>query len=255
MLENACPMTGVRMLRRNWWAILPLSALLGYFGFRFWGALAGPLLAVVVLAVLDNRRRNHLDAENARLATFLESQAPGTLPKPAGAESPASATAAASAFAVPEPTPLPSAAAEFAPGATRPVRPALAAPAVPVTRAETLERTVALALRGNDPALAVALMREWQDVPSTPIAPIELARLSEVALGIGDFFVAGCLAESTAARLGDSVSAQKALLEFAGRAASAGIPDMARRLYERLINAHPTSPFVSFARASMERLE
>ncbi len=253
MLENECSMTGVRMRRRNWWVILPLSALLGYFGFRFWGALAGPLLTVVVLAVMDNRRRNHLDVENARLATFLESQAPGTLPKPAGAASPA--IAAASAFAVPQPTPTQSAAADFVPGLTRPVKPALPAPSVPVTRTETLERTVALALRGNDPALAVALMREWQDVPSTPFAPTELARLWEVALGIGEFFVAGCLAESTAARLGDSVSAQKALLEFAARAASAGIPQMARRLYERLIKAHPTSPFVSFARASMERLE
>ncbi len=255
MLENKCSMTGIRMRRRNWWVILPLSALLGYFGFRFWGALAGPLLTVVVLAVLDNRRRNHLDVENARLATFLESQAPGTLPKPAGAASPTIATAAASSSEVPQPTPIQSAAADFASGLTRPVNPALPAPSVPVTRAETLERTVALALRGNDPALAVALMREWQDVPATPFAPTELARLSEVALGIGEFFVAGCLAESTAVRLGDSVSAQKALLEFAGRAARAGIPHMARRLYERLIKAHPTSPFVSFARASMERLE
>lgn len=231
------------MQRRNWWLILPLSAVLGYVAFRFWGALAAPLFAVVVLAVLDSRRRNRLDVENARLASFLEAQAPGTLPQ---------ATASVAPPVVDTPSISRNADQEPAPPATastpRPLHP------VPGSRSETLERTVTLALRANDPGLAVALMREWQELPVVAFAPADLAKLSEAALGNGEFFVAACLAESNATLRGDMVSAQKALLEFASRASRAGKPGMARRLYERLINAHPASPFASFARASMERL-
>jgi len=232
---------GIGMRRRNWWLILPLSAVLGYVAFRFWGALVAPLVAVIALAALDGRRRNRLEVENARLASFLEANAPGTPPKLADPAVPTVDTANAIPGAASEP-PL------------RPVRPVLPARTVPVSRSETLERSVALALRGNDPALAVALMREWQELPSTAFGPAELARLSEAALAAGEFFVAGCLAESTAARRGDVVAAQKALLEYAGRAVRAGSPGMARGLYERLISVHPASPFVSFARASMDRL-
>lgn len=119
-------------------------------------------------------------------------------------------------------------------------------------RKRSAARAISLALNNAQGTLAAAVFDEYlEERKALKLTPAQWEALGRVLLGRGAFLEAAWALHAGAVLGGDSLTAQKRLLEIAGKAADAGLPRAALRLYDTLLEKYPESQYAEFARTSI----
>lgn len=270
------------MDRSNWKLILPSAAAGGFVLVGFWGLLAGPLAASAFF--LQRERADDAEAgegdEGRRLAAFMAEHAQAELAKAARADPPAARPAVAPArkanlaemkaraqqldagavfdalararLAQLEAPGDAHAAAEVALLARR-----LAADDRQAAwRLRSARRAIVAALNSAQPALATGVFTEYlAERSELALEPTHWEALGNALLAQGAFMEAAWALHAAALLAGDELAAQKRLVETAAKAAAAGQPRAALRLYRTLLEKYPATQYAQFVRASMREQE
>lgn len=269
----------------NWKLILPAAAAGGFALVGFWGLLAGPLAASAFF--LERQRQSDAaeggNDEERRLAAFMAEHAKAELAKVAALREAPVATAAPAApaarrasftelkqrvagldpatqfdalararLALLEDPGDAQAAAEAALLARRVAAEARHAP----LRLHSAARAIATALRNAQGPLAAQVFAEYvAERAALPLEPVQWEGLGRALLGQGAFMEAAWALHAAALLAGDPAGAQKRLVETATKAAGAGRPRAALRLYRTLLEKYPDSQYAEFVRAGMREQE
>jgi hypothetical protein len=279
------------MDRPNWKLLLPTAAVGGLVLVGFWGLLIGPLGTAWYVSWRRKRDgAEDADDENARLAVFMAEAAkaqmaasarkagPGT--NPARPETP---RVAPPANAAPVRGPKPSfaqlrqrvvqlegkalfeafvaarlaeienardahASAEVALIARR----AAARAEHAAVRLRAASRAIAACLEGGQSALAAAVFNEYlAERTALSLAREHWEPLGRALLDEGALMEAAWALHAGAVHAKDLLNAQKRLIEVAGKAAQAGQPKIALKLYGTVLAKYPDTQYAEFVRSNM----
>jgi len=132
------------------------------------------------------------------------------------------------------------------------VRRAAAKPEQAPLRLRRASRAIAVCLESGQAALGAALFGEFvAERAALRLAPAHWEPLGRALLGQGAFMEAAWALHAGAVLGKDLVGAQKRLVEVAGRAADAGRPKIAIKLYGTLLEKYPDSQYAEFVRSNM----
>jgi hypothetical protein len=274
------------MSRSKWLNFLlpTIGSAVGQMAFGFTGMLLGPI--VVAAAMLGWRhwqtRADDADAEVLRFREFVASSAKNAQPNPA-APAAASGDAPVPAVAPRKPSfeeikaraaalesdslaQAQRAAREALARAPRDAHAALevallvrrAAPAREqlAARSEAAAQAIALCLaNGLAPVAAAMFIEALDERAALKLEPSQWDALGRALLARGAHLEAAWSLHAGAALAGDAAAAQKRLVEVAGKAAEAGRPAVAHKLYETLLAKYPDSQYAGFARAELRAEE
>jgi hypothetical protein len=136
------------------------------------------------------------------------------------------------------------------------VRRASPAGAQLAARGAAAAQAIALCLaNGLAPAAAAMFIEALDDRAALKLDPAQWEALGRALLARGAHLEAAWSLHAGAALAGDAAAAQKRLVEVAGKAAEAGRPAAAHRLYETLLAKYPDSQYADFARAELRAEE
>ena len=120
-------------------------------------------------------------------------------------------------------------------------------------RQRTAGQAITLCLGNGQAAAAAGVFAEYLDERAgLRLAPAQWDALGRALLGQESFMPSAWALHAGALLAGDSVGAQKRLIEVAGKAGAAGQPEAAVRLYRTLLAKYPDSPYAQFARENMK---
>lgn len=274
------------MFRSKWLNFLlpTIASGVGQVAFGFTGMLLGPIVVIAAMLWWRHRqtRDGDPDAEVLRFREFVANSAKTAPPNPA-APAAASGDAPAPAAAPRKPSfeeiKARTAALEgdSLAQAQRTAREALArAPrdahaalevallvrrASPArehfaARSEAAAQAIALCLANGLATVAAAMFIEALDERAAlKLEPSQWDALGRALLARGAHLEAAWSLHAGAALAGDAAAAQKRLVEVAGKAAEAGRPAVAHKLYETLLAKYPDSQYAGFARAELRAEE
>ena len=276
------------MDRPNWKVLLPASAGAGFLLVGFWGLILGPIAAVAFVSARSGKQdaENGADDEAGRLAAYMAEAAKGELSRadPRKAASPA----IAAADAPPAPMVAGSRKSTFDEIKQRvaQVDAARAFEALAATRLALLDNgrdahaateaalltkrlapangqagarlraaanAIGVSLAGGHAPLARGVFSEFiAERSSLPLAPPQWEALGRALLGQGDLMEAAWAMHAGALIAGDRATAQKRLIEVAGKAAEGGQSAVALKLYGALLAKYPESQYADFVRANVK---
>ena len=271
------------MLRSKWLNFLlpTIGSGVGQVAFGFTGMLLGPIVVIAAMLWwrLRQTRAGDPDAEVLRFREFMANTGKDARPNPAAA----AAGAAAPAVAPRKPsfdeirTRVAALEGDSLAQAERAAREALArAPrdahaalevALLVRRASpaggplaarsaAAAQAIALCLaNGLAPVAAAMFIEVLDERAALKLDPTQWDALGRALLARGAHLEAAWSLHAGAALAGDAAAAQKRLVEVAGKAAEAGRPAAAHRLYETLLAKYPDSQYADFARAELRAEE
>jgi len=136
----------------------------------------------------------------------------------------------------------------------KPVVPATPDPPADPLQAAGARIKEALA-RGRAAEAIAAFGQHREQRTRLALAPGEWEALGRALLAQGSFLEAAWALHAGAALAGDALAAQKRLVEVAGKAAAAGKPQLALKLYATLLDKYPGSQYAPFVRSSMKQEE
>jgi hypothetical protein len=123
-------------------------------------------------------------------------------------------------------------------------------------RSAASTQAIALCLaNGLAPVAAAMFIEALDDRAALKLDPGQWDALGRALLARGAHLEAAWSLHAGAALAGDAAAAQKRLVEVAGKAAEAGRPAAAHRLYETLLAKYPDSQYADFARAELRAEE
>jgi len=112
---------------------------------------------------------------------------------------------------------------------------------------------IALSLAGGQAPLATGVFAEYvSERTALPLSPPQWEALGRALLGEGSLMEAAWAMHAGALIAGDRATAQKRLVEVAGKAADARQPAVALKLYGTLLAKYPDSQFADFVRTNMK---
>lgn len=267
------------MDRPNWKVVLPAAAGAGFLLVGFWGLVLGPIAAVAYISLRSGKEdpENEAGDEARRLAAYMAEAAKGEL---ARADSRKAASPAPSVAAGRKPTfdeirqRVAQLDAKRAFEALAVARLALldngrdahaateaalltkrlaAAKAPAAARLRAAAHAIDASLAGGQAPLACGVFSEFiAERTALPLAPPQWEALGRALLGQGDLMEAAWAMHAGALMAGDRASAQKRLIEVAGKAAEAGQSAVALKLYGTLLAKYPDSQYADFVRANVK---
>jgi hypothetical protein len=129
---------------------------------------------------------------------------------------------------------------------------AAAKPEHAALRMRAVSRALAACLEGGQHAMAAALFNEFiAERAALRLAQEHWEPLGRALLGQGALMEAAWALHAGAVIGKDLLGAQKRLVEVAGRAADAGKPKVALKLYATLLEKYPDSQYADFVRSNM----
>jgi hypothetical protein len=249
----------------NW--IMPAAAAVGFLLLGFWGLFAGPVAAIAFFAWKGEGlpTLSRIEDEERRLAAFMTEAAAATVaaaPVPRPVEPDKNPPDKKPAFAE-----LKSRAAELA-GKERfaayasarlamieNARDAHAAAQAALISRHTGEaaRAIGACLANGQGEMAAAVFAEFvEQRASLGLAPAQWEALGRALLARQAFMEAAWTLHAGALMAKDPVSAQKRLIEVAGKAGQANQPAVAVKLYGTLLAKYPASQYADFVRANIK---
>ncbi|KPK03354.1 MAG: hypothetical protein AMJ64_15825 [Betaproteobacteria bacterium SG8_39] len=131
-------------------------------------------------------------------------------------------------------------------------RRAAAKPEHATLRMRAVSRALAACLEGGQNAMAAALFNEFvAERAALRLAQEHWEPLGRALLGQGALMEAAWALHAGAVLGKDPLGAQKRLVEVAGKAADAGKPKVALKLYATLLEKYPDSQYADFVRSHM----
>jgi hypothetical protein len=274
------------MFRSKWLNLIPptIGSALGQMAFGFTGMLLGPIVVAAAMLWWRHRqmRADDQDADVLRFREFMANSAKNAPPNPAV---PGTVTADAPTPAVAPRKPsfdeikaraavlggdalaqAQHAAREALARAPRDAHAAIevallvrrAAPEKEQlgARSEAAAQAIALCLANGLAQVAAAMFIEALDERAAlKLDPPQWDALGRALLARGAHLEAAWALHAGAVLAGDAAAAQKRLVEVAGKAAEAGRPAAAHKLYETLLARYPDSQYADFARAGLRTEE
>jgi hypothetical protein len=274
------------MFRSKWLNLLPptIGSAVGQMAFGFTGMMLAPIAILAAMLWWQHRqtRAGDPDAEVLRFREFMANTGKDAQANPAAPAAPAPG-AAAPGVAPRKPSfdeikaRVAALEGDSLAHAERAAREALAraprdahaalevallvrrappAGAQLAARSAASAQAIALCLaNGLAPVAAAMFIEALDDRAALKLDPGQWDALGRALLARGAHLEAAWSLHAGAALAGDAAAAQKRLVEVAGKAAEAGRPAAAHRLYETLLAKYPDSQYADFARAELRAEE
>jgi predicted negative regulator of RcsB-dependent stress response len=270
------------MSRSKWLNFLlpTIGSAVGQMAFGFTGMLLGPIVVAAVMLGWRHwqTRAGDADAEVLRFREFVANAAKNAPPNPAAGSAAALPSAAprkpgfeeikarAAALEGDSLAQAQRAAREALARAPRDAHAALevallvrrASPARERLAARSAAAAQAIALclaNGLAPVAAAMFIEALDERAALKLEPSQWDALGRALLARGAHLEAAWSLHAGAALAGDAAAAQKRLVEVAGKAAEAGRPAVAHKLYETLLAKYPDSQYAGLARAELRAEE
>ncbi len=276
------------MDRPNWKVVLPAAAGAGFLLVGFWGLVLGPIAAVAYISARSGKAgaQNEAGDEARRLAAYMAEAAKAELARadprktasPAGAAAPAAPAPSVAAGRKPTFDEIRQRVAQLdakrafealavarlalldngrdahtATEAALLTKRLAAAKAQPAARLRAAANAIGASLAGGQAPLACGVFSEFiAERTALPLAPPQWEALGRALLGQDDLMEAAWAMHAGALMAGDRASAQKRLIEVAGKAAEGGQSAVALKLYGTLLAKYPDSQYADFVRANVK---